>query len=138
MKDRSFVGFKYARYAPQQRMMTAAAMKRGFAISAGCAGAQVKSNWVAPQDVLLVGLNPHMHVRGRDFKFTALLRDGREQILLNAPKFEVPFACEWNRSRQTRAPRGAWRPGFRCQSTSQAGRSASSRRPMPLAASPRA
>jgi len=31
---------------------------------------------------------PHMHVRGKDFKYTAVFPDGREQVLLNVPSWD--------------------------------------------------
>jgi hypothetical protein len=37
---------------------------------------------------LLLGLTPHMHLRGKDFLFRAIYPDGRSAILLSVPKYD--------------------------------------------------
>ena len=41
-----------------------------------------------PQDVKLVNLMPHMHLRGKDFLYTAVYPTGETQVLLNVPHFD--------------------------------------------------
>jgi hypothetical protein len=40
------------------------------------------------RDTLLYTLTPHMHYRGRSFRFTAKYPDGREEILLDVPRYD--------------------------------------------------
>jgi peroxiredoxin len=46
------------------------------------------------EDVLLLSLFPHLHVRGKSFRYEALYHDGRSEILLDVP--------HWNFGWQTR------------------------------------
>jgi peroxiredoxin len=46
---------------------------------------QVKK--VFDREVSLYGMFPHMHFRGKSFKFTAQFPDGSEQVLLNVPQY---------------------------------------------------
>jgi hypothetical protein len=41
-----------------------------------------------------MGLIPHMHYRGKDFKFTAFYPDGTQEVLLNVPRYD--FAWQTN------------------------------------------
>src|SRR5262249_14648201 len=68
--DRSYIGLKFAKEPPKYRSITASATNRQFAIPPGEPNYEVKSTWTARQDLTLLGLMPHMHVRGKDFKYT--------------------------------------------------------------------
>jgi hypothetical protein len=46
--------------------------------------------------VVLASLNPHMHLRGKDFVYRAVYPTGESEILLNVPRFDY-----------------AWQPGYR-------------------------
>ncbi|MBI3209637.1 MAG: thiol-disulfide isomerase [Candidatus Solibacter usitatus] len=87
-KDRSYMGVKFAKGPVKQRALTGMAVNASFAIPAGADSHEVKSSWVAKEDVRIVDLMPHMHVRGKDFKYTAVYPDGREEVLLSVPKYD--------------------------------------------------
>ena len=40
------------------------------------------------EPVTLHGMTPHLHFRGKSMKYTLVLPDGREEILLNVPKYD--------------------------------------------------
>jgi hypothetical protein len=52
------------------------------------------------EDVMLHALWPHMHLRGRDMKFSMVAPEGRETILLSVPKYD-PF---WQATYELREP----------------------------------
>ncbi len=41
-----------------------------------------------PFDAHLLGLMPHMHVRGIDFSYKATYPDGRSEVLLSVPRYD--------------------------------------------------
>ena len=43
---------------------------------------------VFTRDVKLSWLQPHFHVRGKDWKYTLTYPDGRKEVLLDVPKYE--------------------------------------------------
>ena len=45
-----------------------------------------------PNAVTLLGLWPHMHVRGKDMKYVVTYPDGREETLLDVPQLRVRVA----------------------------------------------
>ena len=99
-KDRSYIGVKYASEPPKSRALTANAMNFNIKIPPGDPNYEVKSTWQAKDDVVLTGLMPHMHVRGKDFKYTVTYPDGKEEVILNVPKYD--FA--WQLSYELKAP----------------------------------
>lgn len=54
----------------------------------------VKAERVFDQEISLYGLFPHMHFRGKSFRYTARYPDGREEILLNVPN----YSFNWQRN----------------------------------------
>lgn len=41
-----------------------------------------------PEGARLLGMAPHMHVRGKSFRFTGVQADGRRQVLLDVPRYD--------------------------------------------------
>jgi hypothetical protein len=66
----------------------------------------VKSTWTAKQDVALLGLMPHMHLRGKDFKYTVVYPDGREEVILNVPKYDFNWQLEYQMKAPMVLPKG--------------------------------
>ncbi|MBI4472853.1 MAG: thiol-disulfide isomerase [Acidobacteria bacterium] len=87
-KDRSSVGLFFAKVPPKKTAVTGAAMNVRFVIPPGDPNYEVKSSWTAKEDIHLVGLMPHMHVRGKDFTYTVTYPDGRSEIILSVPRYD--------------------------------------------------
>ena len=61
---------------------------------------EVKSTFTAKQDLQLIGFMPHMHLRGKDFKYTIVFPDGRDEVLLSVPKYDF----NWQLAYELKAP----------------------------------
>ena len=69
--DRTQVGFIFSKEPPKQVHVTGLAVQPRFVIAAGDGNAEVKAVTELKQDVVMTSLTPHMHVRGKDMKYTA-------------------------------------------------------------------
>jgi hypothetical protein len=49
---------------------------------------KVVSIHTIPEPITLYGLTPHLHFRGRSMKYTLTTPDGREEVLLDVPKYD--------------------------------------------------
>lgn len=72
------------------------------------------ANWEAPhgeaifeQDAELVWLSPHMHLRGKDFKFELVMPDGRRETLLNVPQYDFNWQLGYDLAKPVKIPKGA-------------------------------
>ena len=113
VKDRSYVGLQFAKEPPKYRAVTGRALTFNFKIPPGDPNYEVKSTWTAKEDVQLVGLMPHMHLRGKDFKYTVVYPDGRDQVILSVPQYDFNWQLAYDekagRSPCPRAPASiAW------------------------------
>jgi len=86
--DRSYVGLVFAKGPVQKIALTATATNARFVIPPGDGNYEVRSSWTATEDVRIIDLMPHMHVRGKDFIYTAVYPDGRSEVLLQVPKYD--------------------------------------------------
>jgi hypothetical protein len=61
----------------------------------------VAQTWQVERDVLLLSLFPHMHLRGKSFRYEAIFADGTTEVLLDVPRFDF----NWQRSYVLADPR---------------------------------
>jgi hypothetical protein len=100
VKDRTSFGLKFASEAPARQAVTGNAINFAFKIPAHADNHEVKSTWTAKRDVEIVGFMPHMHVRGKDFKYTVTYADGRQEVILNVPRYDF----NWQLSYELKQP----------------------------------
>ncbi len=105
--DRSYVGLKFAKERPQYRAITGRALNFGLRIPPNDPNYEVKSTWTAKQDVRIMGFMPHMHLRGKDFKYTVVYPDGREQVELNVPKYDFNWQLNYELAEPLSLPQGS-------------------------------
>jgi hypothetical protein len=62
-----------------------------FRIPPGAANHQVEASHKFRQDTLLFSLMPHMHLRGKSFRFEAIYPDKKREILLDVPRYSFDW-----------------------------------------------
>jgi hypothetical protein len=105
--DRSYIGLYFAREPVKKQVLTGTAANRNFVIPANDGNYEVKSSWTAKEDVLIVDLMPHMHVRGKDFKYTAVYPDGRSEVVLNVPRYDFNWQLLYRFKQPLFLPKGS-------------------------------
>ncbi|MCC7084124.1 MAG: redoxin domain-containing protein [Pirellulales bacterium] len=65
-----------------------AALNGEFQIPPRAADHAVEAKHRFDEAVLLFSLTPHMHLRGKSFRFTAIYPDQRQEILLDVPRYD--------------------------------------------------
>jgi len=54
----------------------------------------------------LLALNPHMHLRGKSFRFTAIYPDKRREILLDVPDYDFNWQTDYQLTERLKLPAG--------------------------------
>ena len=54
----------------------------------------------------LLSMSPHMHVRGKSFRYTAIFPNGKKQILLDVPRYDFNWQNEYRLSEDLAIPAG--------------------------------
>jgi peroxiredoxin len=90
--DRSVIGLCFADPATvKKRMTSVAAINYQFRIPPGAADFAATAEHRFNQDYILYSLMPHMHLRGKSFRFEATYPDGRREVLLDVPRYEFDW-----------------------------------------------
>lgn len=72
----------------EKEVKVAAAMNFKFLIPPFHPNYPIEAEKTFKEDTLLYTLTPHMHFRGKAFRFTAHYPDGKEEILLDVPRYD--------------------------------------------------
>ncbi len=86
--DRSYLGLIFSKTPVHKIALTGTATNARFVIPPGDGNYEVRSSWTATEDVRIIDLMPHMHVRGKDFTYTAVYPDGRSEVVLQVPRYD--------------------------------------------------
>jgi peroxiredoxin len=94
--DRSYVGFQFADPEQVEYLAGGSTASAGdFLIPAGAGDHAVRSNYVFERDQLLLSMLPHMHLRGKSFRYTAHYPDGKKEILLDVPRYDFNWQLRY-------------------------------------------
>jgi len=104
--DRSYVGLIFAKGPVHTPVQTGTATNATFVIPPGNSSYEVKSSWTAKENVRIVDLMPHMHVRGKDFTYTAVHPDGTSRVILSVPKYDFNWQLLYRPKEPVLLPKG--------------------------------
>jgi hypothetical protein len=107
--DRPLIGFTVADAPPEKQWIS-------YGISAGGPKFAIPpndANYPSPPmevefttDVELVQMMPHMHLRGKDMTYHLVYPDGRDEIVLNVPKYDFNWQIVYQPMQPIRIPKG--------------------------------
>jgi mono/diheme cytochrome c family protein len=95
MIDQTELGFVFADGAPERVIDTGAAVNARFVIPAGHPNFPVVGEYAFTEARTLLGFVPHMHMRGKAFRYELIHPDGREEILLDIPRYDFHWQLEY-------------------------------------------
>ena len=104
--DRSSVGLVFAKGPPTTEVRTRAIAQRRLNIPAGDANYEAVSQAVFDQDAELLSLLPHMHLRGKDFRYEVVYPDGKRETLLSVPRYDFNWQSNYRLEKPLHLPAG--------------------------------
>jgi peroxiredoxin len=106
-KDSSMVGICYAKGPPKHEIHNWSIMNGKFRIPPGADNHEVKSKFTFAKDSRLFIMTPHMHVRGKAFKYELVAPDGTREVLLNVPKYDFNWQANYELAKPRDIPAGS-------------------------------
>jgi peroxiredoxin len=105
--DRSYVGFKVAdREQIRKRVRYGIAANQRIDIPPRDPDYVATSQETFREETLLLNLFPHMHYRGKSFRFEAIYPDGNREILLDVPRYDFNWQLRYDFVEPKRLPSG--------------------------------
>jgi mono/diheme cytochrome c family protein len=105
--DRSSVGLVFAREPVHTEVRTRGIFNNFFTIPANDDNYKVTSGFRFPQDSVVLSFMPHMHLRGKDFEYTAEYPDGRTEKVLNVPHWNFNWQVHYELEKPLTMPKGS-------------------------------
>jgi hypothetical protein len=105
-KDRSVVGFRFAKKPVDKVVTTTAAFDMRFVIPPNAPNHEVTASYDVEQDMHIVSFSPHMHLRGKDILYKATYPDGRSEILLSIPRYNFNWQVYYYPEKPIALPKG--------------------------------
>jgi peroxiredoxin len=106
-KDQSAVGIVRAKKPPQREAKGDAAANYEFAIPPGAANHQVTAAHTFKDAATLLSFSPHMHLRGKAFRYELVTPDGKREVLLNVPKYDFNWQVSFTLAAPRAVPAGS-------------------------------
>ncbi|MFO0946223.1 MAG: redoxin domain-containing protein [Planctomycetota bacterium] len=107
-EDLSYVGFKFADPKKvKKELVVKNAGNFTFKIPPHAKDYQVESKYKFNADSMLHSLSPHMHLRGKSFRYDAVYPDGKTQTLLWVPKYDFGWQTTYQLKEPVFMPKGS-------------------------------
>ncbi|MCA9033737.1 MAG: redoxin domain-containing protein [Planctomycetaceae bacterium] len=105
--DLSYIGVRFTDADHvKQEVVGLEALNSKFRIPAGDSDYQVRANENISEDVSLLSLTPHMHLRGKSFRYEARYPDGSREVLLDVPEYDFNWQLRYEFAEPKAIPRG--------------------------------
>lgn len=105
--DQTCIGFVFA--DPEevtQHVSGSAIVNTGIQIPAGASSHRETANLTLQNDVSLLSVSPHMHLRGKSFRYEAEYPNGEKEILLDIPRYDFNWQLRYIFKEPKVLPRG--------------------------------
>jgi mono/diheme cytochrome c family protein len=94
-EDRTRLGLRFTTEAPPHEVHVAAAKQTRFSIPPGAPNHEVKGALPVPFDAQILSFMPHMHMRGKAFRYDLVDADGQRRELLNVPAYDFNWQLQY-------------------------------------------
>jgi hypothetical protein len=105
-QSKTRLGMRFAKQPPTEPVDSRALATVAFMIPPGDPSYEVISTRVMPRDATLLSLRPHMHLRGKSFRYVAEFPDGKKEVLLDVPKWDFEWQVEYVLAKPRLLPQG--------------------------------
>jgi hypothetical protein len=94
--DQSSLGLVFVEGATVKNRITyKAAENRKFKIPPHVSNHELTATWEFKTDHQLLTMAPHMHLRGKTFRYEALYPDGKSEVLLDVPRYDFNWQLRY-------------------------------------------
>ncbi len=107
MKDRSKVGFRFAKEMPEEEVLASQFVNGALVLPPGAKDVPVSTDITATQPVRIWGLMPHTHLRGTRWQYKMILPDSTERVILDVPHYDFNWQTYYLFDKPLEVPAGA-------------------------------
>jgi peroxiredoxin len=106
--DLSYIGLVWAdSKTVKRKALSLMAPNMAITIPPGADNHEIRSRFKVKRDMLLLNYFPHMHLRGKDFRFEVEYPDGTREILLDVPHYDFNWQLRYDLVEPKLLPKGS-------------------------------
>lgn len=105
--DTTQIGLMFADKPPTYMVRTANAGNHGFVIPPNESAHKVESDFTAENDIKIISFMPHMHLRGKSFRYDVTYPDGKQETLLDVPRYDFGWQIRYRPTQPVHIPAGS-------------------------------
>ncbi len=106
VSDRTRIGVVFAREPPKRAVLTLQMGNDKFVIPPGEANYKVTVSGTLPNEAMLTGLFPHMHLRGKGFEYLIVAPNGKIETLLKIDRYDFNWQLNYRLAQPRLLPAG--------------------------------
>jgi thiol-disulfide isomerase/thioredoxin len=106
MKDRSSVGITFAKEPPKYEVFLHEFANTAFEIPPHDPHYKAEATFRLRADARILSFAPHMHWRGKDYRYEAIYPDGKRETLLSVPRWDFNWQNGYRFAEPLKVPRG--------------------------------
>ena len=107
MKDRTTVGFRFAKEMPDEQIFASQFINGTFTLPAGAKDVSVPAEMTFGQPVRIWGMMPHTHLRGTRWHYTLQRPDSSSEVILDVPRYDFNWQTYYMFAKPLEVPAGA-------------------------------
>ncbi len=107
VKDRSSIGLTFAKKPPRFEYFTNEFVNMNIVVPPHDPHYRAEAVFRLLADARILSFTPHMHWRGKDYRYELIGRDGKRQTLLSVPRWDFNWQNVYRLKEPLRFPKGA-------------------------------
>jgi hypothetical protein len=105
--DQTKMAFQFDDAPPTHEVQTSAIVNTRIRIPPGATDHRISASVLFDQPTLVLGLTPHMHLRGKAFRYDLEYPDGRRRVICDVPRFQFDWQFGYMLAEPLEVPAGA-------------------------------
>lgn len=105
-QDQSRLGIVFAAEEPKHLVHVSGIANPKLSIPPGAENHAVIARQTVHADTTVLAYFPHMHLRGKAFRYEAIYPDGRKHLLLDVPRYDFNWQLSYRLAEPVELPRG--------------------------------
>lgn len=106
-KDQPEIGMIFLDEKPEHLVDVVGVAQHRLAIPPKNANFEVIASQAVPKEATILAFFPHMHLRGKSFRYEAVLPDGKTQMLLDIPRYDFNWQLSYRLADPVILPAGS-------------------------------
>lgn len=106
-EDQIKIGLKFSKQEPKYEMHVVGVSQHRFEIPSYTSDYVVTKDQYVPTDMMFTGFTPHMHMRGKAFKYEITYPDDKHEVLLDIPRYDFNWQLSYVYKQPRFIPRGS-------------------------------